>query len=74
MNKKRRNKIVTIIEDLTMCKTSLHAILCDEENTLDSIPENLQNSINYEIVNENVELLEKCCDALDDIIDDLREI
>ncbi len=74
MNKSRRNSISEVIIQLDCCKKFLLQILDAEENAKDSMPENLQSSIKYEELEENIEVLENCIDSLDDIIENLKEV
>ena len=48
MNNLRRKKIKVEIDSINICIGKLENILSEEEEYLDSVPENLQNSERYE--------------------------
>lgn len=66
MNKKRREKIQNVINNLENCWNDLDEIKNDENDAKDSVPINLQNSESYHF-------LEDCCDKLDDATSNVRE-
>ena len=61
MNKKRRNRIVAVVDELTE--------IMDEENEyLENIPENLQGSLKYDESEEASSLLQEAIDVLSEIV------
>ena len=66
MNKKKKNEIKLIADQLGSLIVSLRAICDEEADTLNNWPENLQNSDRYY---ESEDFLEE----LEGILDDLQE-
>lgn len=74
MNKKRRQSISSNVSLLENIKSSLEAILSDEECYFDNMPENLQGSLRGEQSEEAIDALTEAIDALDECIESLNGI
>lgn len=84
MNKKRRAEIAAVIAAIEKAKQNIesddaadliddakldaNSIRIDEQDCLDNMPENLENSERYEMMEAAVENLEDAVDALDDAL------
>lgn len=66
MNSPRRKELQRIIDDLTVLKADLEALMEEEEEYRDNMPENLQGSERYEKADE-------ACDNLSDAIDSIED-
>jgi hypothetical protein len=64
MNTLRRKRIKTEIDSIKKCIEELETIMSEEQDCLDSYPENLQESERYE----------NACDACDDFEDNLSSL
>lgn len=71
MNNVRRKKIQTEINTINISLNKLENILSEEEEYLDCVPENLQNSERYE---ENCESYDNFEDLLDDLLSTIQEL
>lgn len=71
MNNLRRKKIKVEIDSINICIGKLENILSEEEECLDSVPENLQNSERYK---ENCESYDNFEDLLDDLSSTIQEL
>lgn len=71
MNNLRRKKIKVEIDFINICIGKLENILSEEEEYLDSVPENLQNSERYV---ENCESYDNFEDLLDDLSSTIQEL
>lgn len=72
MNKQRRKDIDTIIQNLEGIREQIQMVLEEEQEYLDNIPENLQNSDRYETAETAVQELEEADGSIDDIIEHLE--
>lgn len=72
MNKQRRKDIDTIISSLEEIREQIQTVLDEEQDYLDNIPENLQNSERYETAETAVSELEEAEGIIDDIIEHLE--
>ena len=79
MNNARRKKINNIIEKgsdivelLEEIKAAIEEVKDEEQDYLDNIPENLQNSEKYELADNAVQSLESALDWIDNI--DIEEL
>lgn len=66
MNKNRRSRLKGIEEDLGRCLNLLSSIYDEEQDCIDNIPENLQDSDRYLD-------MEACAEALSDAVYNLEE-
>ena len=71
MNKQRRKDIDAIIERLESIREEIITVRDEEQDYLDNIPKNLQNSERYEIADNAVRELDDAEASLDDIIEHL---
>ena len=74
MNKNRRDKLKTIILALDGMIAKLNVIYDEEQFAFDNIPENLQESLRAEAMEEGLETLEEVIDDLDDIRGKLEDL
>lgn len=72
MNKQRRKDIDTIIQALEEIREQIQFVLEEEQEYLDNIPENLQNSERYETAETAVQELEEADGSIDNIIEHLE--
>ena len=72
MNKQRRKDIDTLIQALEEIRTQIQFVLEEEQEYLDNMPENLQNSERYETAQTAVSELEEADGSIDDIIEHLE--
>lgn len=72
MNKQRRKDIDTIIQALEEIREQIQFVLEEEQEYLDNIPENLQNSEKHETAQTAVSELEEADGSIDDIIEHLE--
>ena len=72
MNKARRAKLNSIINALGDLKSSLELVHDEEEETMDNVPESLQESDAYCAMEEAVDNMDTAMDALDEAIDALE--
>lgn len=73
MNKDRRKQIDEVISGLQSLQGSVEAIMNDEEEYRDNIPENLQGSERYEKADNACYALQEAYDGIDEIIESLEE-
>lgn len=71
MNNERRKKIKTLCEELRLCLDLLDSIKEEEEESFDSMAENLQYSSKGDTLQENISTLEEAYDNIEDIINEL---
>lgn len=72
MNKMRRRQIANAIKLIEQAEEILEQVMDDEQDALDSLPENLQGSKRAEAMEEYIYTLETFLDELD--VDDLQDI
>lgn len=65
MNKNRRQKIEELIKKILSLIDDLERIKEEEDDSRENMPENLENSDNYQ-------KSEECSDAMEETIDDVR--
>ena len=65
MNKIRRNEVNTLITQLEEVKEHIERVMSDEQDYMDNIPENLQESEKYTKAEEAVEYLEGAEDSIE---------
>lgn len=71
MNNLRRKRIAKLVDMLSNVKEAFESIAEDEEEYIDNIPENLQNSSRYEEAEEALYNLNEVVSFLDDAIETL---
>ena len=74
MNKERKNRIIDVKEILGNAVDELEDIRAGEEMAMENIPENLQNSEKYALMEGAVDALEDAYGSVSDAIDSLDEI
>ena len=73
MNKRRRQEIQEVINEMSLLEDKLNGIMEDEQDYLYNIPENLTSSIKYEEAEETVNVLNEAIDLISEIILCLEE-
>lgn len=73
MNNQRRKEIEQVIKDLDKISSQIDGIQDEEQDYLDNIPENLQDSDRYYAAEEVVDNLGLAKDSIDEAVDYLRE-
>lgn len=68
MNNLRRKRIGKLVDILFNVKESFESIAEDEEEYIDNIPENLQNSSRYEEAEEALYNLNEVVSSLDEVL------
>jgi len=74
MNKERRKKIANVISKLEDLNNEIDSIREEEQDTFDSIPENLQESENGQLMQEAIENLENAFSDVESALESLNEI
>lgn len=74
INKQRRNSIRNAINLLERSADLIDDVRMDEQYALDNIPENLQNSEQYDAMEEAVDVLESAVSDIKDLKEDLERI
>lgn len=72
MNKKRREKISKIVENLEFAKMEIESVLSDEESALDNLPESIRDSERGMDMEESIDALNDAVGYFDDLIDSLN--
>lgn len=73
MNNKRRTRLRSIEEDLSMALNLLNSIYDEEQDCMDNVPENLQDSERYSDMEACVEALDGAVYNLEEAIDSIKE-
>lgn len=74
MNKARRKKLRTLVEQLDDIMIELEMLKDEEETYLYNIPENLQGSDRYEAAETAIDNLDTACDDLDEVIRSIEDV
>ena len=74
MNNTRRKQIQKCLDVLKEVQADLVLILSDEQDSYDSIPENLQYSMRAEESQDAIDTLDDALDNLGNAIDNLEDI
>jgi hypothetical protein len=72
MNAVRRDRARSVVERLQDISVSIEAILDDEQDALDNMPENLEGSERYSRMEDAVDFLESAMDLVVSAIDELN--
>lgn len=73
MNKKRREVLQGCIRNLESTSEDIELAIGEEQNCLDNIPENLQESDRCVQMEKSVELLEEALSNIESAISDIEE-
>lgn len=73
MNKERRSNINNLIIKLYDIKYLIETLRDEEQESLDNLPDNLQESTRAERMQEAIDSLEYACDAIDEAMSNLEE-
>lgn len=68
MNNLRRKRIAKLVDMLFELRKEFESIAEDEEEYIDNIPENLQNSFRYEEAEEALYNLNEVVSSLDEVL------
>lgn len=74
MNKERRKTISNIIIHLESSKSDIENLLTEEQESLDALPENMQEGERANAISEAITALEEAADTLDNVISTLGDI
>lgn len=75
MNNQRRKQIKEVQSQLSDIRENLHNILCDEDDYLCNMPDSLFSSSKKSMIaQENVGDLQFSVDAIDELIDTLKNV
>lgn len=73
VNKNRRKRLENLVAGLREIYSQLEDILFEEQSILDNIPENLQGSEKYEMMEQAVSNMEEALEKLDEATDLLED-
>ena len=73
MNKERRKSIDNIIAKMDELEEQIDALINEEQDSLDNIPDNLQYSTRAERMQEAIENLEYAIDSIEETITNLQD-
>lgn len=73
MNKERRKSIDYIIAKLDELEERIDALINEEQDSLDNLPDNLQESTRAERMQEAIENLEYAIDSIEETITNLQD-
>ena len=73
LNNKRRTRLRSIEEDLGMALNLLNSIYDEEQDCMDNVPENLQDSERYSDMEACVEALSEAVYNLEEAMDSIKE-
>lgn len=74
MNKQRRANLSQALTYLKAAMEIVNDVKRDEEDAMNNMPENLQESERYYILEENVEALDAIADSIDEVCDTIDEL
>lgn len=73
MNNKRRKTITNIINQLRASEDDITAVLEEEQDAFDNLPENLMESERGELAQNAIDLLEEAVNNVEEAINNLEE-
>lgn len=73
MNKQRRTRIQEVVDQIGILRQKLEELRDEEQDYMDNIPENLQQSDRHYAAEEAVSNLESAIDSLSEAIDYANE-
>lgn len=74
MNNIRRKKLRELKERLVAISSEIEIVRDDEQDSLDSMPENLQCSIRADSIQDNIDSLDEICENINNAIDGIEEV
>lgn len=74
MNKQRRANLSQALTYLKAAMEIVNDVKRDEEDAMNNMPENLQESERYYTLEENVEALDAIADSIDEVCDTIDEL
>lgn len=73
MNRTRREKIDSLIEQLDVLKSDIESLTDDEQTAYDNLPENIQTGNRGELMMSAIDNLESAVSSVEEAIDYLNE-
>lgn len=74
MNAKRRKELAKVVEHMAQVRAELEAILEQEQDAYDNLPESIQDSMRGDEMEDIVETMETIAQELEDSENELTEI
>lgn len=74
MNKDRKKKLVSIMNELETLYARLDDIRGLEDDAMMNVPESLQETDRYEEMEEAFDNLDNACSSLEDALDSIKEV
>lgn len=74
MNKQRRANLSQALTCLKAAMEIVNDVKRDEEDAMNNMPENLQESERYYTLEDNVEALDAIADSIDEVCDTIDEL
>ena len=73
MNRTRREKIDSLIEQLDVLKSDIESLTDDEQTAYDNLPENIQTGNRGELMMSAIDNLESAVSSVEEAVDYLNE-
>ena len=73
MNNRKRDRLKTAIKMLEEASNIIDAVREEEEEALENLPENLQDSERYESMENNVERLQDAIESIEQLVESIGE-
>ena len=73
MNKKRREQLKMAIKLLDHSSDIVNSVSDEEQNAMDNMPENLQESDRYSDMEDAVDALQDALDSIDEAVSSIQE-
>ena len=73
MNNRRRERLRTAVDMLRQAKLIVDHAADEEQDALDNMPENLEDTERYSRMEEAADSLTDACDSIDDAIGSIEE-
>lgn len=74
MNRLRRARIRSTVQQIELARDRLELIMDEEVDSMNEYPENLHGTDIYQTMESCVDLLDSSIEKLDDVIDDMSNI
>lgn len=74
MNRNRRKKLKNVVDIIGQASTIISSVMYEEQDSLDNTPENLMDTDRYSDMEDNIDKLESINEALDDVMDKIRDM
>lgn len=73
MNNRKRDRLKTAMKMLEEASNIIDAVREEEEEALENLPENLQDSERYESMENNVERLQDSIESIEQLVESIGE-